>query len=157
VTASPNQVLLKVLAGMRERIESTGASITHCPMPEVAVSELHLTEIFQNLIGNSLKYRGSNALRIHVSAERRDGEWVFTVRDNGLGISADQHEKIFKLFKQVHGREIPGIGFGLAICTRIANHYGGRIWVESEPRRGAAFHVTLPVVAQPKTIARDPV
>src|SRR6185437_10959306 len=102
-------------------------------------------QIFQNLIGNAIKYRREEPLRVHVSAERKDGHWVFSVRDNGIGIAAEYREHIFGLFKRLHtNREYSGTGIGLAICQRIAERYRGCIWVESEVGKGSVFFFTVP-------------
>ena len=101
--------------------------------------------MFQNLIGNAIKYRGTDPLRIEVSAEPAEAEWIFSVRDNGMGIDPDHHETIFGPFKRLHGRDYPGTGIGLTLCRRIVERHGGRIWVESEPGKGATFRFSIPM------------
>ena len=107
----------------------------------------HLRQLFQNLIGNAIKYRSEDrAPTVHIGAERQDGYWVFTVRDNGIGIQPEFKEQIFGLFSRLHNADrYAGTGIGLAICQRIVERYHGRIWVESEPGRGSEFRFTLPV------------
>ena len=106
---------------------------------------LHLQVLFQNLIGNAIKYRGEDPPRIHVSATADDGYWRFRVADNGMGIEPQFHRQIFGIFKRLHTHDkFPGTGIGLAICQRIAERYGGRIWVESEFGKGSTFFFTVP-------------
>jgi light-regulated signal transduction histidine kinase (bacteriophytochrome) len=101
-------------------------------------------QVFQNLIGNAIKYRGSEPPRIRVSASHRTDEWIFLVQDNGMGIRLEYADRIFGLFRRLHGVEIPGTGIGLAICKRIIDHYGGRIWVDSREGAGSTFYFALP-------------
>ena len=137
--------LLAALANLTAAINRSGASITYDPLPAVRVREVHLQQIFQNLIGNAIKYRRDEALRIHVSVEQKDGYWLFSVKDNGIGIAQEYQEQIFGLFKRLHtNRKFPGTGIGLAICQRIAERYRGRIWVESELGKGSVFFFTVP-------------
>ena len=126
-------------------IKECGAVITHGGLPEVVGVESQVVQIFQNLIGNAIKYRGEDSPKIHVSAAAIGKEWVFSVADNGLGIDPKYHDRIFVIFQRLHARqEYPGTGIGLAICKRILQQQGGRIWVESEPKRGSVFHFSLP-------------
>ena len=136
-----------VIQNLRTAIEVSDAEITFDALPQVAVRQTQLVQLLQNLVANSLKYSGLERPKVHVSAQRQGRDWRFTVRDNGQGIAPEHHERIFKVFKRLHSREIPGTGIGLAICERIVTHYGGRIWVESEQGKGAAFHFTLPAAA----------
>ena len=122
-----------------------GSSITRSPFPQVKIAAIHLQQMFQNLISNAIKYRGPEPLRVHVSAESKDGFCKFGVADNGIGISAQYKDLIFGVFKRLHTQEkYPGTGIGLAICQRIAERYGGRIWVESEVGKGSTFFFTVP-------------
>jgi signal transduction histidine kinase len=107
-----------------------------------------MAQLLQNLIGNALKFRGEGPPEIHVGAERQDGAWVICVRDNGIGIEPQYFERIFQIFQRLHTRRhYPGTGIGLAICKKIVERHGGRIWVESEPGRGSRFYFTLPVTS----------
>jgi len=134
------------LANLTHALENTDAEITHDPLPLVKMRAPHLQELFQNLIGNAIKYRGDEPPRVHVSARPEGGHWRFAVSDNGLGIEKQFHEQIFGIFKRLHTTDrFPGTGIGLAICQRIAERYGGRIWVESELGKGSTFYITVPV------------
>jgi light-regulated signal transduction histidine kinase (bacteriophytochrome) len=118
----------------------------------VQADNVQLTQVFQNLIGNALKFRGAEPPRIEVGVERQKAAWVFSVRDNGIGIDPQHSERIFAPFERLHGRhEYPGTGVGLAICKKIAERHGGRIWVESKPGEGSTFRFTMPApVEAPK-------
>jgi signal transduction histidine kinase len=143
---SSEETLNESLAILRIMIEKSGAVVTHDPLPALTTDEAQLTQVFQNLVGNAVKYRSAEVPRVHVSAEKGDGnEWVFSVRDNGLGIEPQYFEKIFILFQRLHGRdEFEGTGIGLAVCKKILERLGGRIWVESEPEKGSTFYFALP-------------
>lgn len=145
--ADANEMLRSALANLSGAITDNGARISADPLPTVRVHGVHLQQLFQNLIGNAIKYRSpERPPTVHVDAERNDGNWLFTVADNGIGIDPEYKETIFGLFKRLHnGDEYAGTGIGLAICQRIVDRYDGRIWVDSEPGRGSAFHFTLPV------------
>jgi signal transduction histidine kinase len=125
-------------------IEESGAIVTSGDLPVVQGDAAHFLQLFQNLIGNAIKYRGERSPRIHVSAERTEGGWRFAVADNGMGIAPEYHRQIFGVFKRLHGNDIPGTGIGLAICQRIIERCGGRIWLQSEPEQGTTFYFTLP-------------
>ena len=126
-------------------IHDSGAQITCGPLPEITGDRSQLVQLVQNLIGNGLTYRGDQPPRIHLSAEPSGKEWIFSVRDNGIGIDPKYHEQIFEIFKRLHDqKEYPGTGIGLAVCRRVVNRHGGRIWVESEPGHGSIFRFTIP-------------
>ncbi len=125
-------------------IEESKAQVTHDELPIVRGDQVMLVQLFQNLIGNSIKYRRKETPQIHISVVRQEAEWIFSVQDNGIGIDPNYYERIFGVFKRLHGREIPGTGIGLAICQRILQKHGGRIWVESRIGFGSAFKFTLP-------------
>ena len=127
-------------------IAERGAVVTQGTLPSALVDRTHLVQLFQNLIGNALKFCDDTP-RIHVWAERNEQGWVVAVRDNGIGIAPEHHERIFQIFQRLHGREkYAGTGIGLAICKKIVEQYGGRIWVESQPGKGSTFFFTLPAV-----------
>jgi len=138
-------VLQEVLATLEGSMFETGAEITSTELPRIRIYKFQLEQLFQNLIGNAIRYRGSDTLRIHVAAVRQDKEWVFSVQDNGIGIDPKYKEQVFGIFKRLHSAaEYPGTGLGLAICQRIIERVGGRIWVESELGRGSTFFFTVP-------------
>jgi PAS domain S-box-containing protein len=143
---SSDNALQEALTNLRITIEQSAAEVTHDSLPAVRTDEAQLTQVFQNLVGNAIKYRGAEAPRVHVSATRSTGnEWTFSVRDNGLGIAPQYFERIFILFQRLHGRdEFEGTGIGLAICKKIVERLGGRIWVESQPEKGSTFYFALP-------------
>jgi len=142
-----NAALSIVLEGMSGSILESGARITSDSLPAIPMHGARLQQLFQNLIGNAIKYRSNERIpKIHISAERHGEGWTFTVLDNGIGIAPEYKEKVFGLFKRLHtSEEYSGTGIGLAICQRIVEQYHGRIWVESEPGRGSAFRFTIPV------------
>jgi PAS domain S-box-containing protein len=141
-----NLIFEKTIAGIESSLKADNASVTHDSLPMVLVHSPHLMQLFQNLIGNSLKYRSDQPPAIHVSAKRDGNQWVFSVKDNGIGIHPKYHGRIFGIFKRLHRDEYPGTGIGLAICSKIVDRYGGRMWVESEVGKGANFFFTLPAV-----------
>jgi PAS domain S-box-containing protein len=140
--------LQKALTNLRIMIKQSGAVVTHDALPTVRADETQLTQVFQNLVGNAIKYRRAEDPRVHVSAARNDGnEWTFSVGDNGLGIDPQYFERIFILFQRLHGRdEFEGTGIGLAICKKIVERQGGKIWVESQPEKGSTFYFALPEI-----------
>lgn len=147
------EVLRAVLANLQPALEESGARVTHGPLPTVLGDPLQLAQLFQNLIGNALKFndKGPDSAvnettgpQIHISATRREHHWVFSVRDNGIGIEPQYRERIFLIFQRLHGRsEYPGTGIGLAICKSIVERHGGSIWVDSQMGEGSTFHFTL--------------
>ena len=138
--------LKEALANLRATIEDSGADVTYDPLPTVTTDSVQLAQVFQNLVGNAIKYRRAELPHVHVSAAKNGGdEWIFSVRDNGLGIDSQYFERIFVLFQRLHGREeFEGTGIGLAICRKILQRLGGRIWVESQPEKGSTFYFALP-------------
>lgn len=143
------RVLHEALGNLKVAIEESTATITHGPLPRVRGDSVQLTQVLQNLIGNAIKFRGTEPPRIEVTAEARDQEWVFRVRDNGIGIEPKQFDRLFVIFQRLHTRqEYAGTGMGLAICKKIIERHGGRIWVESAPGQGSTFLFTLPMVQE---------
>ena len=134
------------LANLKVAIEENGAAVTHDPLPTVMGDTVQLTQLFQNLIGNALKFRGEATPQIHIGAQRKGAEWEVTVRDNGIGIAEQDFQRIFIVFQRLHSREkYAGTGIGLSVCKKIVERHGGRIWVESRLGKGTTFHFTLPV------------
>jgi light-regulated signal transduction histidine kinase (bacteriophytochrome) len=125
-------------------IEESGASVTWSGLPVVAAHEGRMIQLFKSLVENGIKYRGLESPRIRVSARRAGTGWIFSVEDNGIGIDPEYAHQIFGVFKRLHGRNYPGTGIGLAICQRIAERYGGRIWVESAQGGGSSFCFSMP-------------
>jgi PAS domain S-box-containing protein len=143
--ADADEALRRALTTLAAAIETHGASVTHGPLPWVRMHAFQLEQLFQNFIGNAIRYRSENPPRIHVSAEHSGHEWKFSVTDNGIGIEPQYQEQIFGVFKRLHNRtDRPGTGMGLAICKRIVERAGGRIWVESEIGQGSTFSFTVP-------------
>lgn len=142
---SVETLLSYALENLKGAIEDSRAAVTHDPLPDVVADERQLLHVLQNLLSNAIKFRGSEPPRIHLSAERRGEEWLFSVRDNGIGIDPQYGERIFVIFQRLHtNAEYPGTGIGLSLCKKIVERHGGRIWMESEPGHGATFFFTLP-------------
>jgi len=142
--ADCTKVMENVVLNLQAAIVQNGAAISWDELPTVQAHEIRLIQLFQNLVGNAIKYRGPDPPKVLVTAERRDSGWLFSVQDNGIGIKPDYAQQIFGVFKRLHGNSYPGTGVGLAICQRIVENYGGRIWVESTPGAGSTFRFTVP-------------
>lgn len=142
---SSEGALEQALANLGSAIDESGALVTHDPLPTVSADEIQLVQLFQNLVGNAIKYQGPGTPRVHISAARdREGKWIFSVGDNGLGIDSDYFVKIFGMFQRLHKRdEFAGTGVGLAICKKIAEQHGGSISVESQLGQGSIFRFSL--------------
>ncbi len=136
-------VLDAALVNLRESIDESGARVIRGALPEISYDRVQLGQIFQNLVGNAIKYRGPEHPVIQVQAVKEGEQWIFSVRDNGKGIEPQYFQTIFEPFRRLHGRDLPGTGLGLAICERIAQGFGGRMWVESEPGMGSVFSFTV--------------
>jgi PAS domain S-box-containing protein len=137
--------LAQALLNLQSAVQESGGVVTHDPLPTVFADGAQLVQLFQNLVGNAIKYHGAESPRIHISAKNEGDEWIFSVRDNGMGIDTMFFEKVFVMFQRLHGREeFSGTGIGLTVCKKIVERHRGRIWVESEPGKGSTFYFALP-------------
>lgn len=144
------QALARVEANLHAAIRESGARVIHDALPVVTADASQLVRLFQNLLDNAIKYRGPAPPRIHVSARGEGHDWVFSVRDNGMGIAPEHHERVFLIFRRLHPRHrYPGTGLGLAMCRRIVERHHGRMWVDSQLGEGATFFFTLPHHPEP--------
>jgi light-regulated signal transduction histidine kinase (bacteriophytochrome) len=146
-------ILDRALASLRLAVEESGAEVTRDPLPTIVGDASQLTQLLQNLLANAIKFRAEAPPRIHLSAERQPpdgseaphGAWLFSVRDNGIGIAPEYRERVFVLFQRLHGRdEYSGTGIGLAVCKRIVERHGGTLWVDESPGGGSTFWFTIP-------------
>jgi signal transduction histidine kinase len=147
-SVSMEEVLDRALALMEAEVRDSQCVITRTALPVVAGDSAQLVQVLCNLVSNAIKYRSAQTPSVHVSAERSDGAWLISVRDNGIGIDPRHTDRIFEVFERLHNaHDYPGTGIGLAICRRVIQRHGGSIWVESQPGVGSAFHFTLPVTS----------
>jgi signal transduction histidine kinase len=142
------QLALKTaLVNLKVAIEESPAKIIHGELPNVFGDRVQVTQVFQNLIGNALKFRSHDPPRVELGASRREKDWVFSVKDNGIGIDPKDFDRVFVIFQRLHTRqEYPGTGIGLSLCKKIIERHGGRIWIESTPGQGSTFFFTLPAL-----------
>ena len=146
---SCEKVLDFAIGNYQMAIKESNAEITHDKLPSIVADESQLIQVFQNLIGNAIKFSGEKSPRIHISAKEEYNEWIFSVQDNGIGIEAKYGERIFIIFQRLHSRqESPGSGIGLSICRKITERHGGRIWVESKPGEGSTFYFSIPKIRE---------
>ena len=144
-----NVILREARDNLAKAIEESGAVIAQDPLPMVMGDDVQLLQVFQNLIANAIKFHGPEPPQIQITAARRDHERIFAIQDNGIGIAPDHQKRIFAIFQRLHHRsEYPGTGIGLAICKKIVERHGGRIWVESQGEKGSTFYFSLPEVEQ---------
>ena len=141
-----NQIVDNVLHDLDMMVQENSAVITYDPLPTVQADASQMTHLLQNLLSNAIKFRGEEPPTIHISAERQNGEWLFAVADNGIGLEAEFAERVFVIFQRLHTKEeYPGTGIGLAISKKVVENHNGRIWLESQPNQGTIFYFTLPV------------
>lgn len=134
-----------VLINLRAPIMEKNAKITHDNLPSIDCDRIQIQQLLQNLLTNAIKFHGDDSPQVHISAEKLDNEWLFSVADNGIGIDPRHQEQIFSIFKRLHTRqEYEGTGIGLSICKRIVEKHGGQIWLESEIGKGTTFYFTIP-------------
>jgi PAS domain S-box-containing protein len=144
LSTSSEVALQRALMNLRGAIEDSDACVTSDPLPSVLADETQLVQLFQNLVGNAIKYQGAGLAKVHISAARNGNDkWIFSVKDNGLGIDEQYFEKIFGMFQRLHRKEFAGTGIGLAICKKIVERHGGKIFVESQPGNGSTFRFAL--------------
>ncbi|MBI5374706.1 MAG: GHKL domain-containing protein [Candidatus Schekmanbacteria bacterium] len=138
-------IIKHAISNLQISIENSGAVITHDSQPTITVDQVQFVQLFQNLIGNAIKFCTDSSPHIHISSEQKENEWLFSVSDNGIGIAPDDTERIFEIFQRLHSTsKYPGTGIGLAICKKIVDRHGGRIWVEAEMGKGSTFYFTIP-------------
>jgi len=143
--ADLNEILKQVFSDLQIAIEENEAIITHDPLPTIKADSFQMVQLMQNLLGNAIKFHSQEPLRIHITARLEKGKWLISVQDNGIGIDPQFSERIFVIFQRLHDRsEYPGTGIGLAICKRIVERHGGKIWVDSQPDQGSTFYFTIP-------------
>jgi light-regulated signal transduction histidine kinase (bacteriophytochrome) len=143
-------VLNTVCLNLKRSLEEADATVTHDPLPEIQGNPEEMSQLLQNLIGNAVKFRGDRKPEIHIGAQLREGHWLLSVRDNGMGFDPHYAEHIFVIFQRLHTREqYAGTGIGLAICKKIVERHGGTIWTESVPGQGSTFFFSLPPAATP--------
>ncbi|HEY0792874.1 MAG TPA: ATP-binding protein [Chthoniobacterales bacterium] len=146
-------VLEQALASLAVALSESGTTVTHGPLPTVNADPSQLAQVFQNLIGNAIKFRGAQPSVIAIGAERRANEWLFSVSDNGIGIEEQYFERIFRVFQRLHTRrQYEGTGIGLAICKKVVERHGGRLWIESQVGKGSTFYFTIPETLQPSEV-----
>jgi light-regulated signal transduction histidine kinase (bacteriophytochrome) len=143
-----NLVLKDAISNLDVSIKESKAAIKQFTLPKINGNFVQMTQVFQNLIANSIKYQGDNKPAIDISAEKKENMWLFAVKDNGIGIEQWFSERIFIVFQKLHDhRKYPGSGIGLALCKRVIEKHGGKIWFESEVGKGTTFYFTLPILA----------
>jgi light-regulated signal transduction histidine kinase (bacteriophytochrome) len=140
-----NDVISEAISNLRGDIENNNSVVTYGQLPSITIDGRQIVELFQNLLHNGIKFCRQEQARIHISVEEKEGEWQFSVSDNGIGIDMKDKERIFSMFQRLHKKdEIRGTGIGLAVCKKIVEHHGGSIWVDSEVGKGSTFYFTLP-------------
>ncbi len=151
VPTSFERVFSEAMANLKMAVEESGAIVTHDDLPTEVADEMQMVQVFQNLIGNAIKFKSQETPRIHVSVRPEGDEWIFSVQDNGIGIDPQFFDRVFTIFQRLHGRdEYPGTGIGLTVTKKIVERHGGRIWLESEPGKGTTFYFTVPMRAKVK-------
>ena len=143
-----SDVVNRAISNLQIQIDEKGATVTYKDLPDIFTDETQMTQLFQNLIDNGIKFCRDNIPHIDISARQKDDKWLFSVSDNGIGIDKKDAERIFNIFQRLHSSsQYQGTGIGLAICKKIVERHGGEIWVESEPGKGSRFNFTVPIPA----------
>jgi signal transduction histidine kinase len=138
-------IVKNALSHLKVAVQERGAEVTHDPLPTLNVNTMQISQLFQNLISNGIKYCKEKP-KVHISASPKEGKWIFSVRDNGIGIDPQFQKRVFMIFKRLHAKhEYPGTGIGLAVCKKIVEQHGGEIWLESKPGQGSTFYFSLPL------------
>jgi len=138
-------IMDQALVNLKVAMEENNAVVSHDPLPTLKVDSSQMVQVFQNLISNAIKFRSKETPRVHITAKKKEFEWIFQVSDNGIGIAPEFFDRLFIIFQRLHSRsEYPGTGIGLAVCKKIVERHGGRIWVESEPDKGSSFYFSIP-------------
>ncbi|MGZ5304781.1 MAG: sensor histidine kinase, partial [Bacteroidia bacterium] len=144
-TIDMEEVLSESISNLKVLIDENQVKITHDPLPSIRADRSQIIQLFQNLIGNAIKFHSEKKPEVYIDAAENATEWLFSVRDNGIGIDEEYKEKVFVLFQRLHERsQYPGTGIGLSICRKIVELHSGNIWIESEPGKGSVFYFTLP-------------
>lgn len=139
-----NDIIDMAISNLKVDIENNNSVVTHNQLPSTPLDRTQIVELFQNLVGNGIEFHREEQPHIHISAEEKEKEWQFSVRDNGIGIDVKGRDRIFSMFQRLHKKDkFPGTGIGLAVCKKIVERYVGRIWVESEVGKGSTFYFTL--------------
>jgi light-regulated signal transduction histidine kinase (bacteriophytochrome) len=139
-----SKVMSDVLLNLGPAVQESGAAVVHDSLPTVLADRGQMTQLLQNLIGNAIKFRNAQLPQVHISAEEAGDKWIVSVRDNGIGIAPEHAERVFQIFQRLHTRDqYPGTGIGLAVCRKIVERHGGKIWLDSTPGGGTTFHFTL--------------
>ena len=140
-----SRVVDEAVANLGAVVDECAARVQHNVLPRVVANRSKMVQLFQNLIGNAIKFRGEETPRVVITAKERDADWLFAVKDNGIGVEPEDHGRLFGMFQRLHtSEEYPGTGIGLAMCKRIVERHGGRIWVSSTPGNGTTFYFTIP-------------
>jgi len=143
-TVDVNSILTEILTNLKIIIEEAGTTIEYMPLPKITANYLEMVQLFQNLITNAIKYRSQRPLEIQITASSQQGMWIFSIKDNGIGIDSRYKDRIFDMFQRLHGKdEYSGTGIGLAICKKIVENHGGKIWIDSTVGQGTTFYFSI--------------
>ncbi|MEN8263919.1 MAG: ATP-binding protein [Nitrospirota bacterium] len=147
-TVDVNKIFVRAISNLTVEIEKNGAKVAHDSLPTVIGNDIQLEQLLQNLIGNAIKFHSQEPPRVHISVDQKGENWVFSIKDNGIGIASEDRDRIFSMFQSLHRGEYKGTGIGLAVCKKIVELHGGNIWVESQPGKGSVFYFTIPLTRE---------